>query len=405
MSITRQGSGTGLTMRGPTLEDFDFEILQESTPHIIDPGSTTQVTEDDRIYEETDPGEFLDNRQVFAVGDDHPEPPQYESLDTNIATVDSAGNVTQVANGTVGILVKYPWLTRRLDLTLDNTVSPGKSQIGWTDGSWGKDIADRVDDAIAGKTPAGAKDVYTVANGASGIFTRSTDCWLSGLDVTCASPWNSQSAGRRAGTIITRRHVLFANHYKPKEGETIGFVSSGNEFITREISAIIPHPDYVGGVQAYPDFAVGVLSLDLPSSLTPAVVLPDDWEEYVTLLGRYLPAVFLDQENHANVIDVQYIDDSERDTRRTLLSSPLDATRKEFYELPVTGDSGSPVLLLTSGAPILLTVLTTPTAGTSVVAHKQALNQMIADADAEAGISTGYQLTEYDLSAFTNFSE
>ena len=37
--------------------------------------------------------------------------------------------------------------------------------------------------------------------------------WANDVDTSCASFWNSQHGQLRAGTLLTKRHVLFANHF------------------------------------------------------------------------------------------------------------------------------------------------------------------------------------------------
>lgn len=406
MTVTRKGSSTGITMRGPNLTDFDFEILEESDPNVTDPATTVETTEDDRVYEETDGGAYEDNRQLDpAILTGFGNGPTYESLDESIATVDALGKVTQVTNGTVGILVKFPWLTRRTDLTLDSTTTTAKIQIDWTAGSWGEDIADRVDGRISGKTADSAIQVFSTEDGLTQDYVRSTDCWLHGLDVTCVSPWNDDtSSGKMAGTLVTARHVLFAAHYVPADGSKLLFVAADGTTYERTLSATVTHPSYNSEI-LYPDLEIGVLDSDLPTSITPAKVLPDTWSNYVTKLGYRLPIAILDQESKALVTDAQYLDDSTRSTRRIFLNKPKASDRIEFWEKRIDGDSGSPVLLLTTGAPILVGVLSTSTAGTAVTAYKSDINTMISDADTAAGNGgTGYTLIEADLSAFTDFS-
>lgn len=402
--VTWRGDPGTTSLRGPTLADFDFEIIADAVPNITAPATTVEVTEDDRIYEETDPGAFEDNRQLspslitgFGNG------AKFASLDETIATVDGDGLVTQVSNATVGILVKFPLLTRRVDLALDNTLESAKIQIDWTAGSWGEDIADRVDNRLVGKTASEALKVFSTENGATKNFVRSTACWLHGLDVTCVSPWNDETGnGRMAGTLVTPRHVLFAAHYFPALGTKLLFVEADGSVHERTLVKTVIHPEYNSG-SAYPDFTIGLLDSDLPIGITPATVLPDTWASHVTKFGYRLPTVCLDQESKALVTDVYRADEPSQTYRRTHLIEPKAADRLGFHEKKISGDSGSPVLFLPSGAPILLAVLTSPTMGTAATAFKADLNQMIADADTLAGVSTGYTLTEADLSGSPSY--
>ena len=53
------------------------------------------------------------------------------------------------------------------------------------------------------------KFVDYLDNGTSGVFILNTNCWAYGIDLSCASPWNSRWESQQAGTALTKRHLLF----------------------------------------------------------------------------------------------------------------------------------------------------------------------------------------------------
>jgi hypothetical protein len=109
------------------------------------------------------------------------------------------------------------------------------------------------------------------------------------------------------------------------------------------------------------------------------------------------PALGLDQEEKALIIDF---------LTSGSFRTPINANRLIFNESKISGDSGNPAFLIVNGELVLITVWTYggPGSGTPVAEHIAALNQMIADADAQAGVSTGYTVTEADFSAWPNFT-
>ena len=57
-------------------------------------------------------------------------------------------------------------------------------------------------------------------------YVRNPECWASDLDLTCISPWNSQLRNRKAGTLISPRHAVWARHYNIRVNSTLRFVST-----------------------------------------------------------------------------------------------------------------------------------------------------------------------------------
>jgi len=85
-------------------------------------------------------------------------------------------------------------------------------------------ITQEVDSRIAGKDPLDSMEIFDnyVSNGSNLIFNRNPDCWINDLDnISCISPWNSQDNRRRAGTLITPRHVIVSAHYPISDNSKI----------------------------------------------------------------------------------------------------------------------------------------------------------------------------------------
>ena len=44
-------------------------------------------------------------------------------------------------------------------------------------------------------------------------FPANEKFWLKGVNFSCASPWSDESGTVRAGTLISKRHIIFAKHF------------------------------------------------------------------------------------------------------------------------------------------------------------------------------------------------
>lgn len=266
------------------------------------------------------------------------------------------------------------------------------SFLSYASGSLAKSASDAIDTRIAGKNPSTTKSVYSTQNHSSGIYVRNTNCWVSGVDLTSISPWNSTGSNTMAGTLISPRHILFAAHYQIENHATIRFIDNNNNVITRTMTSKLTHPSYS---PYYPDISIGVLDSDVPASISFARILPSNWASYLPSLSNLyrIPCLVLDQEEKALISDLYSLNTSAG------CLVPTDATRLSFFENFIIGDSGNPVFLIINGQLVLITVLTFGGAGsgTSIVYHKDAINTMMAT------LGGGYSLTEISLNNFTLF--
>lgn len=277
--------------------------------------------------------------------------------------------------------------------------------ISYVSGSAAKHAIDSVDTRIAGKSVT-ARPIFTTQNHAAATYVRNPNCWAADINLTCISPWNSTGGAGLAGTLISPRHVLFCEHYNfhPSAGATIRFVAQDNTVVTRTITALLAHPDYV---PFYPDITIGVLDSDVPGSIAFAKILPQNWRTYFPSVGgpfisqssfgpRGLPALALDQEEKALVTDWR---NAMEDTGINQFSKPTNAQRLVFYEDIIPGDSGNPAFLIINNELVVLNTWTYggPGMGTHLVPHKNAINTMMTQ------LGGGYQLTEVNLTGFPTY--
>jgi hypothetical protein len=256
-----------------------------------------------------------------------------------------------------------------------------------------REVSDAVDNRIAGLNPSLSKPIYTTQNHTTSTYVRNTGCWVSDLDLTSISPWNSTSSNNMAGVLISRRHIIFAAHYQINNGATIRFVDNNNNVITRTMVNKLTHPNYT---PYYPDITIGLLDSDVPPSINFAKILPQNWKNYLpSLSSSYtLPCLVLDQEEKALISELYFLETS------AAFKSPTNTVRSNFFESIILGDSGNPAFLIIDGELVIITVWTFggAGAGTSIVYHKDAINSMM------ASLGGGYSLTEIDLNSFLFFN-
>ncbi|MEB3214529.1 MAG: hypothetical protein VKL39_24485, partial [Leptolyngbyaceae bacterium] len=320
-----------------------------------------------------------------------------------VATVEGT-TARHVSDGSATITLSAPCRTLALPLTFASQGGVTSTQFSsYVNGSAARHASDQIDTRLAGKSAASALAVYTTQDHASGIYVRNPSLWCADVDLTAVSPWNSTDGVRRAGVLISPRHVLFAAHYQPDTGATIRFIAADNTVVTRTISNKTTFPGYI---PYHPDFTIGVLDSDVPASIGFAKVLPASYATSFPGAAAWgkVASLCFDQEEKALVQDwrgAYSLWDVTVSAVRDYcgFNTPTDAKRLEFFENKITGDSGNPAFLIINGELVLLTVLTYggAGAGTELPPRIATLNSMM------ASLGGGYSLTEVDLSGFPTY--
>lgn len=251
-------------------------------------------------------------------------------------------------------------------------------------------INNEVDSRITGITDFNqAKVIYTTQNFTTATYVRNPNVWtenVSSIDLTGISPWNSREANRRAGTLITPRHIAFATHYSLSPGDIVHFVANDNTVVVRTVTAIRT----VSGT----DITLGLLNEDVPSSITHYPIINiSDFNKMISgeYLGRFATLV-LDQEEKALVLDGinTYPIIQTGFPVRDALSTP----RLSFAEVLISGDSGNPTFIIVDGKPVLVSTHTTPLGGPNYSFYKTQI-----DADL-AVLGGGYESSSIDIACF-----
>ena len=204
--------------------------------------------------------------------------------------------------------------------------------------------------------------------------------WLKGVDFSCASPWNDSCGSQRAGTLISKRHVIFAKHFPLWKGVRIVFVDSEGEVC----------PCHVAATKALEkcDIMIGLLDYEVTPNIHPAKILPEDYAKHIGD-GKGLPIVTFNQ--HEQMFLSQMTDIN---TNFLMNAAATNASWKTLGGKIVSGDSGNPAFLLIGNEPILLYCLLSGGAGYGPsVFHRRKEVQKAMDE-----LCPGYKLEAFDFS-------
>lgn len=395
--ITRKHQSTGVTSRGFSTGQNPVVIRDSVVPFVLTYTSSEEVIENDIVYDVTTGASWVNNTWLDVRC---PITPAYTSSDPGVAVVDDLGKITYVGEGHTTVTADcgvYGKITRGVTMTIshDAVVS---TFVRLVDGSLNKTITDTMDAAITGKD-AGDIPIFSLQDHATSTYERNPDCWAAQWhqQLTCCSPWNSRGGSKRAGVLITPRHIVHAAHYPIYVGDTLRFVEVDGTTHTRTVTQAANHPDYV---PYFPDIRVSLLDSDLPAGISFCKIMPDTSPYITDIKNRRVLSLVMDQQEHA-LMHAMYEDSNFRAFVR-----PSEAEYRVFSEDIISGDSGNPSFMVVDDELCLLTVWTYGGggAGTSLDNYVDDIDQMILDLDTEAGDLTGYTCTVKDLSAYPSYT-
>ena len=211
-----------------------------------------------------------------------------------------------------------------------------------------------IDDRIRDIDPATAvhRFVNYFVNGSNGVFQANVNFWARDLDLSCVSVWhNGDHKGTKAATLITRRHVVLADHWWNYGGEYV-FCDTNGLVVTNHLVETFPLSD---------DLRLGRLNVPLPESFTPAHVPSTNIVRYLST-GKYLPVICLNQEKGASIAELVALDCETTDDRGnhyqhygfTSQTNLVSIQRCNVRGVTVDGNSGCPVFVVAGDELILL---------------------------------------------------
>ncbi len=189
-------------------------------------------------------------------------------------------------------------------------------------------------------------------------WVRNPASWVRVFNWTGVAAGINGLGGVGGGTLITRRHVLFANHVPYKtlpQPFDIFFVNKDSRTFTYKVTAI----QQVEGT----DIAIGTLDRDADAGLNVYRVLPDNWLQYIanktesfSVMGvtgtrsqLILPVLYTGQDKKVSTGDVTSVD-----AGTATVSVPAFEIARSFGEPVRGGDSGNPIFAMLGDELVLL---------------------------------------------------
>jgi hypothetical protein len=396
-----------------------FEVDQFREPTQVSPDTNAPYTEDDKEGQRFTTS--LTGEQVtlvpvvtYSLNDD---PISFSYSSNNPSKIDVApdGQVVfmvapeSTASAIITIVATSGTATTTRTVNVILTLS-GASVVevieGGVAGSARKALSDPMDNALVSANPATQQKVYTSQDHGTPAYVRNTNFFLQGTHaeaLTCTSPWNSRQAGNRAGTAITARHAVLANHYPLYVGDTLRFIASDNTVVTKTIVQADRIFSNGNGTDAW----MILLDSDLPSSITPCKLFPDSYETYLpagatTAAAATLPLLAMDFSENGIALDL--ISEVMTSSGPTMIfGAPTIPHRLAFYDPIISGDSGNPIFAVIGSELWLLSTFFGAGSGPFYGGLVSELNAMITTLDTLQGDITGHTVTVGDLSSYTTY--
>jgi hypothetical protein len=276
-----------------------------------------------------------------------------------------------------------------------------------------RSLRDHIDNAVSGritgKSAASARSLFTTIDHSTPSYIRNPGCWLADIDTTCLSVWNSRGSLGHYPTAITSRVAIGARHAPLSVGDTVRWVTRGNQVITRTVEATDETIRWSSNPVVDPtDHQLCLLDEALPATITPAPLLPanhllwtgdkpygmyDEGESdpgvpipppltAIQWAGYGYPAVIASRTSVASIAFLTGIDSgsfegsSLRNTKLDL--DPSDRIHWDYddwYTAAVSGDSGRPIMLLIDRQLVILGTFFSAFAGPSLVGNRGILRE------------------------------
>lgn len=203
--------------------------------------------------------------------------------------------------------------------------------------------------------------------------------WLKDVDFSCVSPWNDTYGSERAGTLISKRHIVFAKHFPLGKGTRILFVGRDGEVCPCRVQASKVLPKC--------DIAIGLLDYEVTPNIHPAKILPEDYAKYIDN-GKGLPVVTFNRREQTLLSRLRAISAYGVANR-----AETNVTLRAFGGKIVKGDSGNPAFLLIGTEPILLYCLYGGGSGSgpSLFHHRTEIQKTMDE------LCPGYKLETFDF--------
>jgi hypothetical protein len=221
-------------------------------------------------------------------------------------------------------------------------------------------------------------------------WPRNNNCWAKDLDLTGYAACIVPLGGVGGGTLITKKHVLLANHVPYSTSPfMIFFINNNNVSLVYNVMKTKR--------VANTDILIGELDREVDSSLKIYNVLPANYLKYFDKQTNF-PLLYSDQERKA-LIGENGLLNTTYGSNNTLINIPKDINRAQYFEAVIGGDSGNIVSTIINNEVVLIggwymTLGTMAGLATNIPSYINEVNNTI------SSLSSGYKVNEVDLSGF-----
>ena len=224
-------------------------------------------------------------------------------------------------------------------------------------------------------------------------WPRNNNCWAKSLDLSGYAAAVVPLGGVGGGTLITKKHVLLANHVPYSQSPFMIF------FINNNNVSLVYNVIKTKRV-ANTDILIGELDREVDASLKVYNVLPANYLKYFDKQINF-PLLYSDQERKALIGENGLINTTYGSTN-TLINISKDANRAQYFEPLIGGDSGNIVSTIINNEIIVIgawymTMGSMAGLATNVPSYLTEVNNTI------SSLSSGYKLNEVNLSEFKQF--
>lgn len=371
--VTRRASSTGLTMRGPVIDDLDIAVSYTTRENLVAaPGEPYEVQIGFGVYLRYDAA-IVDKEcdiQVQFVDGLGEEAVWFESADESIATVDENGVVTRVSDGIVEIRVRTPFISRVINVRVK------REEVGAHDEFlYSLDNPSvRVEDRAAGLEVYRGLYALNLDSPSKGLAVHNPTFWLADYDFSALSYWNDHNNGgltgaggrMHGGILIAPQHVLFAKHFDPPVGTELRWLNPSGVMVSRTVAQIAEVEET--------DISVASLSAavtEVDDGIRPILIGYDDMMAPYT--GFYILGVASNQYRQMFPLVWNRVQRWESIATYKSAFSKCQSEALAPYSLGViVGDSGQPVFLLGISELVLISAwwtLTEPPIGFGPAYH------------------------------------
>jgi hypothetical protein len=204
--------------------------------------------------------------------------------------------------------------------------------------------------------PGADRRLFSGFTQATFSWIRNPASWVRVFNWTGVSAGINGLGGVGGGTLISRRHVLFANHVPyPDRPFDIFFANASSRTFTYKVTNV----QQVGDT----DIAIGTLDRDADPSLNVYRVLPDNWTQYIANKAESFNKMGVTGTNYAFVLPVLYSGQNRKVSTADVVNIslglagvniPAFEVARAFGDPIIGGDSGNPIFAMLGDELVLL---------------------------------------------------